>query len=820
MPTEKQIDQAISDFVMKIFLKERYIELKRQQLSDMDDFEPYVAYNRLVRNEYGGVTAKNIKRFLEDNSIIASQAKCEILVDQYNFTQSGILSYKEFLNIVLPREHPDLRAFVTQRECFNIGKDEYLSYDTEVKFSNLLDLEIHLYEELYEEKKILDLLGVKPNLILEFVNRKNKNVDNINFTNLKSYMEDCGINSYDSEIISFLRRVDINDDGIIEQCDLERFFKRFEPILKENNTNRRAIVGTSRELVRERSPCRKIVSTKISLVKSKKKKSVCKSRREKRMIMSVHNFNTNVNPNKENNVLNSARIVDSVEKHKKKLRMSKVGVKKQKQNKKEKNSEKKKIFESTPKKVVDIRGSQAYQRSVKRLRKSMRLSIRGGSTAKSKKQEPENKITIRESINMNLFSSKKNCHNSSIDVNSICKDSIGGSTKIMDANSSIEVDDVFNSISINDNIIPDEINVRDLEKQKIKDEEEIHKNENLNFNTNQHNEKISNSKGKSLVYTNSGVDYNSLEDYNIFKTDDINVDKIGEFSIQEKARRASIYINNEDPLIIHRAEVDNSKVLGITKNILHDSVASTSIGKSSVCGIEEFLGVNSIAVGELEKKVNNSEFCVFNEKLIEILKQERKIELLKMDLFKDEFCIEDVFKLIDIEEKGQFGFEDFREFVNRLEIKGAGTRNTIDFFGSFDIQQTCFLTIHEFSRMFYPQTQLPKNSNSQEDDKDGKDSLTSLDKVKKILQAQFNIRKMIIDLKQLVCDKKIDTNKLFGYFDEEDKGYTTKEEIFDFLNNIGDDVKMEEVELFISRCTYGEDIHELSFKEFYIFFSL
>ena len=35
------------------------------------------------------------------------------VVGHYDSDSDGILSYKEFLEVVLPKEHPELRAFVT-----------------------------------------------------------------------------------------------------------------------------------------------------------------------------------------------------------------------------------------------------------------------------------------------------------------------------------------------------------------------------------------------------------------------------------------------------------------------------------------------------------------------------------------------------------------------------------------------------------------------------------------------------------------------------------------------------------------------------------
>jgi hypothetical protein len=69
MSQEKQIKEAICNFVMNICMKERFIELKRQLLCDNNDFEPYVAFSRLTRDSKDGITASAVYSYLNENSI-------------------------------------------------------------------------------------------------------------------------------------------------------------------------------------------------------------------------------------------------------------------------------------------------------------------------------------------------------------------------------------------------------------------------------------------------------------------------------------------------------------------------------------------------------------------------------------------------------------------------------------------------------------------------------------------------------------------------------------------------------------------------------
>ena len=46
------------------------------------------------------------------------------------------------MDIVLPREHPDLRAFVTQKDCRDIHEQDSLSRETEAALADVLNSEI------------------------------------------------------------------------------------------------------------------------------------------------------------------------------------------------------------------------------------------------------------------------------------------------------------------------------------------------------------------------------------------------------------------------------------------------------------------------------------------------------------------------------------------------------------------------------------------------------------------------------------------------------------------------------------------------------
>lgn len=273
---------AFIDFVLKVSSLERIVEVRRQLLCDRKDFQPYVAFMRMNRDSGLPLSAEIIQRFLADNMLEVSLAMCESFISHYDYDKDGLLNYKEFIEVVLPREHPDLRGYVSQQDCFSIDKDEYLSYETECSLARLIEREVFLYEDAMEEKRVLI---VENNLnsarILELVDPLRSG--NVNFNNLQQFFNQSGLLPYDAELINFLRRLDKDDDGVINHIELENFLTLFKHSIETPSRNPPRDRGgedqskitmqrrVSEEKLRKVSPNRKIVDASNKNLKVSKR---------------------------------------------------------------------------------------------------------------------------------------------------------------------------------------------------------------------------------------------------------------------------------------------------------------------------------------------------------------------------------------------------------------------------------------------------------------------------------------------------------------------------------------------------------------------
>lgn len=145
----------LADLLLAIGESERQVELMRQILGEQPDFEPYAAYTRLDENRKGKVDEVDLLYFLEGNGIPVEQAETRAVFHKYDLDEDGLLSYNEFLEMVLPSSDPDLRAVICQRPNYEVRRHEVLSHEIEYALSSLIHSEIKLKKKSIFEKKNL-----------------------------------------------------------------------------------------------------------------------------------------------------------------------------------------------------------------------------------------------------------------------------------------------------------------------------------------------------------------------------------------------------------------------------------------------------------------------------------------------------------------------------------------------------------------------------------------------------------------------------------------------------------------------------------------
>lgn len=213
----------IAGFFLTLAEWDRSLEVTRQILNGIDAFEPYAAFLRIAQSTRA-ITVDLVENFLRDNSQRASTKELDIVLRLYDTKFSNALDFEDFLKMTLARDNPKSRfEAAATRETYAVGENQRLAEEIEYTlsrfFTKACELSSRLRAEVegqqgINEKDIFSQLSIGHN-------------GNLDFKVLKQFFEELKIVPKDSEIISILRAIDINDDGIIDRTELEYFISMF-----------------------------------------------------------------------------------------------------------------------------------------------------------------------------------------------------------------------------------------------------------------------------------------------------------------------------------------------------------------------------------------------------------------------------------------------------------------------------------------------------------------------------------------------------------------------------------------------------------------
>lgn len=106
--------KKLAKLFMLIGENELKIEFARQNLCRAPAFEPYAAFQRIDRANRGYLDAKDIVRFMKDNGFsTVGELECNHVIKFFDSSSEGRLYFSDFLQILLPCDHSELRAEVT-----------------------------------------------------------------------------------------------------------------------------------------------------------------------------------------------------------------------------------------------------------------------------------------------------------------------------------------------------------------------------------------------------------------------------------------------------------------------------------------------------------------------------------------------------------------------------------------------------------------------------------------------------------------------------------------------------------------------------------
>ena len=203
-----ETEQKLCKLLLILADGERTIEISRQVLSDLKEFDSFQIFKNIDIEDKNKIDCYSIINFLRIKGIYCTEEEASLIILFYDQDYDNVLSYPEFINIIQSDK-------VLKKSLNKYPKDK-IPFDIEYSLIKLLEKEVEL-----SRKFIYALKDIKCRYDFNIHNlfHKLKYFNSITDESIKSYLEKNQISYLESDIKSIKKRLDLNKDGIIDLCE-------------------------------------------------------------------------------------------------------------------------------------------------------------------------------------------------------------------------------------------------------------------------------------------------------------------------------------------------------------------------------------------------------------------------------------------------------------------------------------------------------------------------------------------------------------------------------------------------------------------------
>ena len=226
---------------------EKDIDISRQILNENFDFEPYLIFTYLDRENKNKIAIDDIIYYLNLKNIYVSKEEANKIISFYDEDKDNQLSYMEFIYLIQSSKHIiNVNGNLYNRKVYENKK---ISQNVEYSFIQLLDKELSLVRRIfslineiksqgdYDIEKLFNLMKIYTNITAEGIDKF--------FTEILQKP----INRQSNFIRNIIKRIDINNDGRIDLNEFKNFFNTYKTtnieelnLKKDNNINNNNLI--------------------------------------------------------------------------------------------------------------------------------------------------------------------------------------------------------------------------------------------------------------------------------------------------------------------------------------------------------------------------------------------------------------------------------------------------------------------------------------------------------------------------------------------------------------------------------------------------
>ena len=211
-----ETELKICNFLMEINKFEKSIEISRQNLNNVNNFEPYIIFKNIDYDSKNEISSNNLKYFLELNSIFSTLLECQNVINLFDKNNNNSLNYPEFLNMILSDERRPIKRINNI-----IPNSLYIPYPTQFALCRILEKLINFVREIdYLIKDLNNQFDFKINYMYFTIkgenNILNKDcISNFLYKNKRQFNED--------DVRRIMKVLDVDKNNEVSLTDLYKF---------------------------------------------------------------------------------------------------------------------------------------------------------------------------------------------------------------------------------------------------------------------------------------------------------------------------------------------------------------------------------------------------------------------------------------------------------------------------------------------------------------------------------------------------------------------------------------------------------------------
>lgn len=224
----------LARFLREISRVEIASELKRVSLNNSPNFDAYAAFYTLDSAQEGYIKLSDLYTFLVLNKASVTHSDLDLLFKVYDKNRDGLLSYSEFLNLILPADI-ERRHSPTRKSHISPYSSKYLSKTAQLELALLIEREVQGLKLINELKiELLDSSDWNTKVAFQSIDIGNDGY--LDRVSLGSFFRRNGFTLDREDIHALLRRLDKDYDGRISYYEFANAVEYPERILSQSNT--------------------------------------------------------------------------------------------------------------------------------------------------------------------------------------------------------------------------------------------------------------------------------------------------------------------------------------------------------------------------------------------------------------------------------------------------------------------------------------------------------------------------------------------------------------------------------------------------------